>query len=137
MPDRITDPPPADVADQLAVLSGALDRVIPAKQPGGNLLIGTWNVRGFDRLTPKWRSVTGDSPIRDLSNLLCIAEVVRRFDVIAVQEVRRSAQAFLAMLQVLGGGVPGHRRHPRPPRQQRAAGVRVRPRARASLRAGL
>jgi len=104
MPDRITDPPPADVADQLQVLSGALDRVVPAKQPGENLLIGTWNVRGFDRLTSKWRSVTGDSPIRDLSNLLCIAEVVRRFDVIAVQEVRRSAQAFLAMLQVLGEG---------------------------------
>jgi endonuclease/exonuclease/phosphatase family metal-dependent hydrolase len=104
MPDRITDPPPADVADQLQVLSGALDRVIPAKQPGRNLLIGTWNVRGFDRLTPRWRSAVGDSPIRDLSNLLCIIEVVRRFDVIAVQEVRRSAQAFLAMLQVLGEG---------------------------------
>jgi endonuclease/exonuclease/phosphatase family metal-dependent hydrolase len=104
MSDRITDPPPADVADQLQVLSGALDRVIPAKQPGENLLIGTWNVRGFDRLTSKWRSVTGDSPIPDLSNLLCIAEVVRRFDVIAVQEVRRSAQAFLAMLEVLGEG---------------------------------
>jgi endonuclease/exonuclease/phosphatase family metal-dependent hydrolase len=104
MLDRITDPPPADVADQLQVLSGALDRVIPAKQPGENLLIGTWNVRGFDRLTSKWRSVTDDSPIPDLSNLLCIAEVVRRFDVIAVQEVRRSAQAFLAMLEVLGEG---------------------------------
>lgn len=48
--------------------------------------------------------MAGDSPIRDLSNLLCIVEVVRRFDVIAVQEVRRSAQAFLAMLQVLGEG---------------------------------
>jgi endonuclease/exonuclease/phosphatase family metal-dependent hydrolase len=104
MPDRINDPPPADVADQLRVLSGALDRVVPAKRPGANLLIGTWNVRGFDRLTPKWRSMAGDSPIRDLSNLLCIAEVVRRFDVIAVQEVRRSAQAFLAMLAVLGQG---------------------------------
>jgi len=104
MPDRITDPPPADVANQLAALSTALDQVIPPKRPGQNLLIGTWNVRAFDRLTPKWRSVTGDSPIRDLSNLLCIAEVVRRFDVVAVQEVRRSAQAFLAMLEVLGEG---------------------------------
>jgi endonuclease/exonuclease/phosphatase family metal-dependent hydrolase len=101
MPDQITDPPPADVADQLAGLSAALDLVVPAKQPG-NLLIGTWNVRAFDRLTPKWRSATGDQPIRDLSNLLCITEVVRRFDVVAVQEVRRSARALLAMLQVLG-----------------------------------
>jgi len=104
MPDRITDPPPADVANQLAALSTALDQVIPPKQPGQNLLLGTWNIRAFDRLTPKWRSVTGDSPIRDLSNLLCIAEVVRRFDVVAVQELRRSAQALLAMLQVLGEG---------------------------------
>jgi endonuclease/exonuclease/phosphatase family metal-dependent hydrolase len=47
---------------------------------------------------PTWRSGTGDSPIGDLSNLLCIAEVVRRFDVIAVQEVRRSGQASLATL---------------------------------------
>jgi len=47
--------------------------------------------------------VSGDSPIRDLSNLLCIAEVRRRFDVIAVvQEVRRRAQVFPAMLQVPG-----------------------------------
>jgi hypothetical protein len=85
-------------------VSAALDQVIPPKQPGENLLIGTWNVRAFDRLTPKWRSVSGDSPIRDLSNLLCIAEVMRRFDVVAVQEIRRTAQALLAMLQVLGEG---------------------------------
>ena len=91
-------------AAQLANLSAALDQVIPAKQPGRNLLLGTWNVRAFDRLTPKWHSAAGDSPIRDLSNLLCITEVIRRFDIVAVQEVRSSAQALLAMLQVLGDG---------------------------------
>jgi hypothetical protein len=36
MPDRITDPPPADVTNQLAVLSTALDQVLPPKQPGQN-----------------------------------------------------------------------------------------------------
>lgn len=41
MSDQITDPRPADVAQQLDVLSGALDQVIPPKQPGQNLLIGT------------------------------------------------------------------------------------------------
>jgi len=30
------------------------------------------------------------------------AEVVRRFEVVAVQEVRRSARAFLAMMTALG-----------------------------------
>jgi endonuclease/exonuclease/phosphatase family metal-dependent hydrolase len=59
-------------------------------------------VRAFDRMSPVWRSTAGASPIRDLSNVLAIAEIVRRFDVVAVQEVRRSAQAFLAMMTVLG-----------------------------------
>jgi len=49
-----------------------------------------------------WRSRKGESPIRDLSNVACIAEIVRRFDVVAVQEVRRSAAAFLAMMRALG-----------------------------------
>ena len=37
-----------------------------------------------------------------MSSVLVIAEVVRRFDVVAVQEVRDSAQAFLATMSVLG-----------------------------------
>jgi endonuclease/exonuclease/phosphatase family metal-dependent hydrolase len=102
MPD-IRDQPPSDVREQLRELSEALDQVVPGKE-ADNLLIGTWNVRGFDRMTPKWRSVSGDSPIRDLSDVLSIAEIVRRFDVVAIQEVRRTGQAFLAMMQVLGEG---------------------------------
>jgi hypothetical protein len=90
-----------DVAAEVAALDRALARVVPAKSPG-NLLIGTWNVRAFDRVSPVWRSASGASPIRDLSNVAAIAEIVRRFDVVAVQEVRRSAQAFLAMMTVLG-----------------------------------
>jgi endonuclease/exonuclease/phosphatase family metal-dependent hydrolase len=103
VPTSITDPPPPDVVTELGTLSDALDQVVPKKK-AGNLLIATWNIRGFDHVTPKWRSVAGDSPIRDLSNVLCIAEIVSRFDVVAVQEVRRSAEAFLAMMRVLGEG---------------------------------
>lgn len=83
-------------------MSTALDAVIPAKETGRNLLIGTWNIRGFDSMTPKWRSRSGDSPIRDLGDILSIAEIVSRFDVVAIQEVRQSAEAFLAMMEVLG-----------------------------------
>jgi hypothetical protein len=97
----ITDARPGDVAAEVAALARALARVVPAKSPG-NLLIGTWNVRAFDRVSPVWRSASGASPIRDLSNVAAIAEIVRRFDVVAVQEIRRSAQAFLAMMTVLG-----------------------------------
>ncbi len=63
----ITSPPPADVVDELNLVRAALGHVIPAKSPG-NLLVGTWNIRDFDRMTPAWRSAAGESPIRDLSN---------------------------------------------------------------------
>ncbi len=99
----ITSPPPADVVDELNLVRAALGHVIPAKSPG-NLLVGTWNIRDFDRMTPAWRSAAGESPIRDLSNVLCIAEIVRSFDVVAIQEVRQSAEGFLAMVQALGQG---------------------------------
>lgn len=101
MPDAIDDPRPRDVAAELAALSASLDQVVPAKS-FGNLLVGTWNVRAFERVRPAWRSRKGESPIRDLSNVVCIAEIVRRFDVVAIQEVRRSAAAFLAMMTALG-----------------------------------
>lgn len=101
MPDTVEDSPPADVTAQLAELAAALDRQLPAKT-SNNLLIGTWNIRAFDRVSTKWRSSTGDSPIRDRSNVLCIAELVRHFDVVAIQEVRRTAQAFLQMMGTLG-----------------------------------
>jgi hypothetical protein len=39
--------------------------VIPTKLAHHNLLIGTWNVRDFDRMTQKWRSVEGGSPIHE------------------------------------------------------------------------
>lgn len=97
----IDDPQPGDVVAQLTAVKAALDQVVPAKSYG-NLLVGTWNVRGLDRVRPVWRSHKGESPIRDLSNVACIAEIVRRFDVVAVQEVRRSAAAFLAMMRALG-----------------------------------
>ena len=97
----ITDPPPADVRDQVDAYKDALGDVVPAKR-SDNLLIGTWNVRAFNRLTSEWRSQAGDSPVRDLSNVLCIAETLRRFDVVAVQEVGSTAEGLLAALAALG-----------------------------------
>jgi len=46
----ITDPPPADVRDQVDAYKDALADVVPPKR-SDNLLIGTWNVRAFNRLT--------------------------------------------------------------------------------------
>lgn len=103
MSHSIDDPRPPDVAAELSAYTAALAKVVPPKQ-GENLLIGTWNVRAFNRLTSEWRSAQGDSPLRDLSNVLCIAETLRRFDVVAIQEVGSSAEAFLAAMQSLGEG---------------------------------
>ena len=75
----ITDARPPDVVGEVTALQGALDAVIPAST-AANLLIGTWHVRAFDRMSALWRSTTGDSPIRDLSNVVCIAEIARRFE---------------------------------------------------------
>jgi endonuclease/exonuclease/phosphatase family metal-dependent hydrolase len=95
--------PPADVSRDLAALSAALDSAVPAALEG-NLLIGTWNLRGFGALTPTWRSGPGDSPKRDWHAIACIAAVVSRFDVVAVQETRRTTTALRALLDQLGAG---------------------------------
>ena len=89
---EITDLPPDEVSADLATLRSALDDYenggVPARALDRNLLIATWNIRAFGDLTEKWESADGDSPKRDLHSLLCIAEIISRFDVIAIQEAR-------------------------------------------------
>jgi len=99
---RVTNKPPQEIAAELANLRVALDQDIPAKVLDYNLLIATWNIRAFGDLTEKWRSGPDDSPKRDLHALRCIAEIVSRFDVIALQEVRANLKALRHMLKVLG-----------------------------------
>jgi hypothetical protein len=101
MPE-ITDLPPQDVADELRLLRTALDLEIPAKQIDRNLLVATWNLRVFGDLTEKWQAEEGDSPKRDLRSLRAIAEIISRFDVVAIQEVRGNIKALRHMLKALG-----------------------------------
>ncbi len=44
----------------------------------------------------------GDTPKRDLHSLLCIAEIVSRFDVVALQEARENLKALRHLLKALG-----------------------------------
>ncbi|MDP8944056.1 MAG: endonuclease/exonuclease/phosphatase family protein [Actinomycetota bacterium] len=99
---RVLGEPPADVAASLKRLANALDREIPAKRPGGNLLIATWNIRAFGDLTEKWRTGAGDTPKRNLHDVRAIAEIVSRFDVVALQEVRGNIKALRHTLKALG-----------------------------------
>src|SRR5918997_5731105 len=93
-----TEPPPEDVLNDLEQLRLALDDDenggVPAKALDRNLLVATWNVRAFGGLTEEWSSSEDDTPKRDLHSLLCIAEIVSRFDVVALQEAREDLKAL-------------------------------------------
>ncbi len=93
---------PEEVINNLAFLRRDLDAKIPPKKLDSNLLIATWNIRSFGSLTRKWESEKDDSPKRDLHSVLCIAEIIKRFDVVAVQEVKANIRALRDTLKVLG-----------------------------------
>lgn len=98
----ITDTPPTEVLDNLNMLKADLNSKIPSKKLDKNLLIATWNIRAFGNLTRKWDSDDDDSPKRDLHSILCIAEIISRFDVIAIQEVKDNIRALRDTLKILG-----------------------------------
>lgn len=99
----VFDFPPQDIIDNLNLLREDLNQAIPAKKLDSNLLIATWNIRNFGDLTRKWMSHEDDSPKRVLHAVLCIAEILSRFDVIAIQEVKANIRALRDTLKVLGG----------------------------------
>ena len=99
---RVTDELPADIKADIDGLKNELDRVLPARTLDDNLLIATWNVRAFGGLTEQWTSSSDDSPKRDLHSLHVIAEIIRRFDVIALQEARGNLKALRHTLKILG-----------------------------------
>ena len=110
MPDLIFDPPPSDVADLVAALSEACDQPVssggvPAKTTD-SLLLATWNIREFGGYAPRWSSVETDRPKRDLRSLLCIASILERFDVIAIQELQADTGALRMVLSWLNRDFP-------------------------------
>ncbi|WP_159021463.1 endonuclease/exonuclease/phosphatase family protein [Formosa sp. L2A11] len=94
--------PPTDVQKNIELLKDDLDNKIPSKKLDENLLIASWNIRAFGNLTRKWVSDDDDSPKRDLHAILCIAEIIKRFDVIAIQEVKANIRALRDTLKILG-----------------------------------
>lgn len=84
----MTTAPPDTVSHDLTRLAASLD----AELPGGgalSLLVATWNIRAFGDLTAKWAAGPRDTPERDRHAVAHIADVLSRFDVIAIQEARR------------------------------------------------
>jgi hypothetical protein len=97
----ITETPPAAIREELTRLRRQLGRHVP-KKSDRNLLVATWNLREFGDLTRKWDSTQGDTPKRDLHALVCIKEIVKRFDVVAIEEAQKRLGALRELLLGLG-----------------------------------
>jgi endonuclease/exonuclease/phosphatase family metal-dependent hydrolase len=96
---EITKPSKA-ARDEVARFASAIG--VPRKRPQRNLLIGTWNLRAFGGLTKRWEAQAGDRPKRNFLDVALIAEIVSRFDVVAIQEVRGDLRALRHLLKLLG-----------------------------------
>ena len=70
---------------------------LPPKIVDSNLLIGSWNIRNLSSVHQKWDENTG-SPKRNLRAMVYIAEVVKSFDVVAVQEVKSNTSGLRMLL---------------------------------------
>ena len=80
---------PNPVQSEMETLRQKLDLDVPAKRDvSRNLLIATWNIKAFSSLTEKWLAEDDDSPKRDYRGLWAITEIISRFDVIALQEIK-------------------------------------------------
>ena len=98
---KITDIPSQAIQDELRDLRHDLDHALPVRS-ADNLLIATWNIRSFGNLTAKWEAGEDDSPKRDLESLLCIIEIIKSFDIIAVQEVKGDIKCLRDTMRMLG-----------------------------------
>ncbi|MBC2604927.1 endonuclease/exonuclease/phosphatase family protein [Pelagicoccus albus] len=78
--------------DRLLLLKEAL-REIPDKTTDSNLLVATWNIRDFDK--PAYGERSDEA-------IYYIAEIISRFDIVAIQEVYRDLKALNRVLSILG-----------------------------------
>jgi hypothetical protein len=81
------------VIGNLIGLRNYLDKELPEKKLSGNLILGTWNLRELGNT--KYGSRMPES-------LFYIAEIISRFDLIAIQEVRDQLGDFNKICRILG-----------------------------------
>lgn len=80
-------------ASNLTELKRVLDVSIPQKTLDHTLLLSSWNIREFGNTK---------SGGRETEPLLYIAEILSRFDLIAIQEVRNNLDALDQLMRMLG-----------------------------------
>ncbi len=85
---------PRQVVEDIVRLRRRIEKSnIPEKVSDRNLLVGTWNIRSFSQVYEQWDENPG-SPKRNLRAIACIAEIIRHYDVIAIQEVKRDTSGI-------------------------------------------
>lgn len=70
---------------------------LPGKITDRNLLVGSWNIRALGGLDPAFTEKRGRGT-RNLRALASIAEIVRRLDIVAVQEIKRDTEAVRTLV---------------------------------------
>ena len=89
---------PRKAAEDIVRLRRRLDAAnVPPRRTDHNVVIGTWNIRALGGLHRAWTENAG-SPKRNLRGLAVIAEIIRRFDVVAIQEVKRETTALRVLM---------------------------------------
>ncbi len=89
---------PRTVVEDIARIRRRIENSrLPGKLTDRNLLIGTWNVRSFGQVFQGWEENAG-SPKRNLRAMASMAEIIRRLDVVALQEVKRDTSGIRMLL---------------------------------------
>lgn len=87
------NPKRARILSGLERLRDQLDTEIPDRSLDKTLRLASWNIREFD---------SGSYGVRTPDAMYFIAEIISRFDLVAVQEVRRDLEALRKLMRHLG-----------------------------------
>ena len=82
------------ILERLLLLRESLDEEIPERTQKETLLSATWNIRDFD---------APDYGERMEEAIYYIAEIIDRFDLIAIQEVHKDLSGLERLMKILGG----------------------------------
>ncbi len=93
---------PASVVAHLRELAVALDGALPHKQLDRNLLLATWRLEMFDAVRPDWDTGASSSPRCNRFSVAVLTEIIRRFDIVALQGVIGAANGLRLLMDQLG-----------------------------------
>ncbi|MET0438457.1 MAG: endonuclease/exonuclease/phosphatase family protein [Devosia sp.] len=88
---NMTKPAKIRTIDGLLRLREALDKAIPSRRTEENLLAASWNIKEFGHTTQRLPE-----------SYYYIAEIVARFDLVAIQEVKSTLKDISILMRILG-----------------------------------